>query len=183
MNKLKRIGLYGISGTGKTTILKEVANATSNLIWLEGSRLVTDAAGLTLEDFKKLSDSEKYFFREKAIERAFQIQIKENKHIIIDGHLVFAKGENDFENVMTKTDATFYTDYIYLNLPTEIILQRQQNDIDRKRNYNANTISNWAAFELKELKLFCNKNNFPFHILETADTKPTVDFICKYIGS
>jgi adenylate kinase len=181
MNNLKRIGLYGISGTGKTTILKEVAEATSNLIWLEGSRLVTDAAGLTLDKFKKLSDSEKYFYREKAIERAFEIQNKENKHIIIDGHLVFAKGENDFENVMTKADATFYTDYIYLNLPTEIILQRQQNDTVRKRNHNANTISNWKVYELKELKLFCNKNNLPLHILETADTKSTVDFICNYI--
>ena len=183
MNKLKRIGLYGISGTGKTTILKEVANATSNLIWLEGSRLVTDAEGLTLEEFKKLSDSEKYFFREKAIERAFEIQTKENKHIIIDGHLVFVKGETEFENVMTKADAIFYTDYIYLNLPTEIILQRQQNDTERKRNHNANTISNWTAFELNELKLFCNNNNLPLHILETADTKQTVDFICKYIGA
>jgi len=181
MKKLKRIGLYGISGTGKTTILKEVANATSNLIWLEGSRLVTDAAGLILNEFKKLSDSEKYSFREKAIERAFEIQTKENKHIIIDGHLVFSKGETDFENVMTKADETFYTDYIYLNLPTQIILQRQQSDTNRKRNYNAITISNWAAFELKELKLFCTKNNLPLHILETADTKSTVDFICNYI--
>ena len=110
-----------------------------------------------------------------------EIQNKENKHIIIDGHLVFAKGENDFENVMTKADATFYTDYIYLNLPTEIILQRQQNDTVRKRNHNANTISNWKVYELKELKLFCNKNNLPLHILETADTKSTVDFICNYI--
>jgi adenylate kinase len=80
MDNLKRIGLYGVSGTGKTTILKEVSKLTSNVIWLEGSQLVINAAGLTLEQFKKLSDKEKYFFREKAIDKAFEIQRKESKH-------------------------------------------------------------------------------------------------------
>lgn len=181
MDNLKRIGLYGVSGTGKTTILKEVSKLTSNVIWLEGSQLVINAAGLTLEQFKKLSDKEKYFFREKAIDKAFEIQKKESKNIIIDGHLVFTKGENEFENVMTEKDKTFYTDYIYLNLPTETILQRQQNDGDKKRNHSAKTITNWVAFELQELKQFCYNNNLNLHILETTDNKECVEFICNYI--
>lgn len=181
MDNLKRIGLYGVSGTGKTTILKEVSKLTPNVIWLEGSQLVINAAGLTLEQFKKLSDTEKYFYREKAIDKAFEIQTKESKHIIIDGHLVFAKGESEFENVMTEKDKTFYTDYIYLNLPTEIILQRQQNDSYKKRNYSAKTVSNWVAFELQELKQFCNEHNLNLHILQTTDSKECVEFISNYI--
>lgn len=181
MDNLKRIGLYGVSGTGKTTILREVSKLTSNVIWLEGSQLVINAAGLTLDQFKKLSDTEKYFFREKAIETAFEIQTKECKHVIIDGHLVFAKGENEFENVMTEKDKTFYTDYIYLNLPTETILQRQHNDSDKKRNHSAKTISNWVAFELQELEQFCNKHNINLHVLQTTNSKECVDFICNYI--
>jgi adenylate kinase len=181
MDNLKRIGLYGVSGTGKTTILKEVSKLTSNVIWLEGSQLVINAAGLTLEQFKKLSDTEKYFYREKAIEKAFEIQTKEGKHLIIDGHLVFAKGESEFENVMTEKDKAFYTDYIYLNFPTETILQRQQNDTDKKRKYSAKTISNWVSFELQELKQFCNKHNLNLHILQTTDNKECVEFISNYI--
>ncbi len=181
MGNLKRIGLYGVSGTGKTTILKEVSKLTSNVIWLEGSQLVINSAGLTLEQFKKLSETEKYFYREKAIDKAFEIQMKEGKHIIIDGHLVFAKGESEFENVMTEKDKTFYTDYIYLNLPTETVLQRQQNDSNKKRNYTAKTISNWVAFELQELKQFCNKHNLNLHILQTTDSKKCVELICNYI--
>jgi len=181
MNNLKRIGLYGVSGTGKTTILKEVSKQTSNLIWLEGSQLIINAADLTLEQFKKLSDAEKYFFREKAIDKAFKIQTKEEKHIIIDGHLVFAKGENEFENVMTEKDKTFYTDYIYLNFPTETIVERQQNDREKKRNHSAKTISNWVAFELQELKQVCSKHNLNLHVLQTADHKKCVEFICNYI--
>lgn len=183
MKNLKRIGLYGVSGIGKTTILKEVSELTSNLIWLEGSQLVIEAAGLTLENFKKLSDKEKYFFREKAIDRAFEIQAIENKHIIIDGHLVFAKGENEFENVMTEKDTSFYTDYIYLKLPIETILSRHQNDSSKKRNYSANTILNWIEFELQELKQFCNNRNLSLHILETTDKKQCAEFIHSYIGT
>jgi len=134
-----------------------------------------------LEQFKKLSDTEKYFLREKAIDKAFEIQTKESKHIIIDGHLVFAKGEIEFENVMTEKDKTFYTDYIYLNLPTETILQRQQNDSAKKRNHSAKTISNWVAFELQELKQLCKKHNLNLHILQTTDNKECVEFICNYI--
>lgn len=180
MGNLKRIGLYGVSGTGKTTILKEVSKLTSDVIWLEGSQLVINAAGLTLEQFKNLSDTEKYLYREKAIDKAFEIQTKEGKHIIIDGHLVFAKGESEFENVMTEKDKTFYTDYIYLNLPTETILQRQQNDSDKKRNYTAKKISNWVAFELQELKQFCTKHNLNLHILQSTNSKECVEFICNY---
>jgi adenylate kinase len=181
MDNLKRIGLYGVSGTGKTTILKEVIKLTSNVIWLEGSQLIINAAGMTLEQFKKLNDKEKYFFREKAIDAAFEIQSKENKNIIIDGHLVFAKGENEFENVMTEKDKTFYTDYIYLNLQTEIILQRQQNDNNKKRIHSANTISNWVTFELQELKQFCHDHNLNLSILQSIDKKECVEFICNYV--
>lgn len=181
MEILKRIGLYGVSGTGKTTILKEVSKLTTNVIWLEGSQLVINAAGLTLEQFKKLSDKDKYYYREKAIDNAFEIQTKERKHIIIDGHLVFVKGECEFENVMTEKDKIFYTDYIYLNLPTEIIWQRQQNDRNKKRNYSAKTISNWVAYELQELKQFCDNNSLKLHILEKTDNKECVEFICNYI--
>lgn len=181
MGDLKRIGLYGVSGTGKTTILKEVSLLTSNVIWLEGSQLVINAAGLTLEQFKKLTDKEKYFFRGKAIDTAFEIQAKEDKHIIIDGHLVFAKGENEFENIMTEKDKTFYTDYIYLNLPTEVILQRQQNDSGKKRNHSAKTISKWVEYELQELRLFCSSHNLNLRILHSTDNNECVEFICNYI--
>jgi adenylate kinase len=181
MESLKRIGLYGISGIGKTTILKEVSKLTSNIIWLEGAKLVINAAEVTLIEFKKMTDREKYFFREKAIEEAFKIQEKGKKHIIIDGHLVFAKGENEFENVMTEKDATFYTDYIYLKLSPEIILKRHQNDKDRKRNYSANLISNWMEFELQELKKLCKNSNLNLQLLESENNQECVDFICNYI--
>lgn len=180
-NKLKRLGLYGISGTGKTTILKELNKLTSEVIWLEGSKLVIEAAEMPLKEFKKLSDDKKYFFREKAIENAFKIQFQIKKHIVIDGHLVFPKGKDNFENVMTNKDVNFYTDYVYLDLPIEIIQKRIQNDNTRTKKHTKTLLAKWAAFELKELQKFCFEYKKPLHILKTTDKIETVNFIYNYI--
>lgn len=183
MNKLRRIGLYGISGTGKTTILKQIVKKDVEVIWLEGARLVLDAARLTLDNFKRLSNEEKYFYREKAIEKAFEIQEKEKKDIIIDGHLVFAKGDNRFEHVLTSKDEQFYTEFIYLKPPIELVYQRILNDTTRKRNYTKEVLSSWMEYELNALRELCDHRNLRLNILEATELETAVAFVCKYIES
>lgn len=183
MQGFKRIGLYGVSGSGKTTILKEVAKTTNKSIWLEGAALVLKAANKTLDEFKKLSLQEKQFFREKAIENAWKIQSDTKKHIIIDGHLVFAKGESDFENIMTESDANFYTDYIYLKLPAQVVLNRIQKDPSKSRNYDLITIYRWIETELQQLRDFCAQKDIPLHILSSEDLNESVKFVCDLINS
>lgn len=183
MHTLKRIGFYGISGVGKTTTLSIFSKRQSNTIWLEGTGLVLEAANLSLPEFKKLPESEKYFFREKAICKAFEIQRTENEHIIIDGHLAFPKSENNFEDVMTEMDKIFYTDFIYLKLNPEIILERQKNDIIKKRNYSIKTISNWIDFEITQLQKVCLKHNINLLTVESEDTNDYIEAILKTINN
>jgi adenylate kinase len=182
MKNYKRIGFYGVSGVGKTTILKEISQLTSNTVWLEGAKLVLDAAKLSLEDFKKVSETEKYHFREVAINQAFEVQKEQDKHIIIDGHLAFAKGENQFENVMTENDMRFYTDFIYLKLAPETILERQLKDSAKKRDYSVKTISNWIDFELTELEIVCKNRNINLHLIESENNQICIDFIIKILN-
>lgn len=183
MHTLKRIGFYGVSGVGKTTTLSIFSKCQSNTIWLEGTELVLEAANLSLPEFKKLPESEKYFFREKAICRAFEIQKTENQHIIIDGHLAFPKNENDFEDVMTEMDKIFYTDFIYLKLSPKIILGRQQNDILKRRNYSIETISNWIDFEVTKLQKVCFERNINLLTIESENTDDYVKSILKTINN
>jgi adenylate kinase len=180
VGKLKRIGLYGISGTGKTTVIKGLTAITNKLIWLEGSKLVLEAAGSSPEDFRKLPSHLKYKLREKAIEKAFEIQKRENKDLIIDGHVIFAT-QNGFENAMTEKDKLFYTEYIYLMPPVGIVHSRLQADKSRKRNYSIEVIEKWMAQEVEELRSFCIANSIPIIILDHKDSQQNIHFIHDYI--
>ena len=181
MGTLKRIGFYGVSGVGKTTILKEAAAHSSELVWLEGSRLILHVAGLPLEEFKRLDELAKYDLRERAIHRALEIQNQEQRHVIIDGHMVFATGEGEFHNVMTAADADFYTDYIYLNLPASIVLKRQQHDQKHRREFSEDTIAAWMAAELKAIRNVCHHHKANLHVLQSVDNHQCVDFILNLL--
>lgn len=178
---LKRIGLYGISGVGKTTLLKEITGRTDQIVWFEGAKLVLEAAGLSLDSFKKLSEKEKYVFREKAIDIAFARQLQVQKSIIIDGHLAFATGECQYENIMTENDKSFYTQFIYLELDPEIVMQRQQNDLTKKRVYSRDTIANWIAFEKQELEMVCKENNIPLCVVKNESYEHCIEVILNAI--
>ncbi|WMX17170.1 ATP-binding protein [Aureispira sp. CCB-E] len=182
MKNLRRIGLYGVKGVGKTTILKEVNKLTSNAVWLEGAKLVLDAAKLPLTEFKKLPKDKKHLFREQAIEKAIEVQSKMNKHILIDGHLVFPKGEDEFENVMTDKDNLFYTDFVYLVFPPKVILQRQKDDLIKKRIYSLKTIKNWIEFEMSELEKVCELYKINLHILSAKSNSDCINFILNLIN-
>lgn len=182
MKSLKRIGLYGISGTGKTTILKAVGAATNEVIWLQGSNMVLKAANVSLPEFKRLSARKRYHFREQAILNAVQIQIEQNKHVIIDAHLAFLSDNGGFENAMTRQEEEFYTDYLYLNLPAIVIHRRLLNDTARPRSRSVAILQSWIEHEMAALKKFCQSNGSTLTILENDDLNSTVQFICQYVA-
>lgn len=181
MQLLRRVGLYGISGVGKTTTLKKLVALNSDFIWLEGANLLLDVAEINLSDFKKLSSPEKYTIRENAISKAIKIQERENKHIVIDGHLAFPKNETDFEDVMTNMDKLFYTDIVYPKVSPKIILERQQNDISKKRDYSIQTITEWIDFEINQLHKVSIEYNINFVIVESEKTEDYMKAILKTI--
>lgn len=181
--KLKRVGVYGISGTGKTSIVKLVEKYSDNTIWLEGSRLVLEAANMTLEEFKRqTTDDEKYAIRERAIKIAETIQAQEQKHIVLDGHLAFVNKNGVFENVMTNQDQLFYTHFIYLKLTPKVVWSRQQNDTSKKRNYSLQTIEEWMKFEEKELLNAAMTYNINFSLLENEDLDTCVSYVLSVIN-
>lgn len=181
-NGYKRIGLYGISGIGKTTILKEVNGLSEEVVWLEGSKLILETSNLSLAEFKKKSEETKYILRERAIDKAAEIQTKRKKHIIIDGHLAFAKPDNTFENVMTLKDGLFYTHFIYLKLAPEVIKYRQENDTVKKRSYTLHTIEKWIEYEERELILAAQKNNINISFLNSEKVNDCVSYLLEVIN-
>jgi hypothetical protein len=106
---------------------------------------------------------------------------KRLKHIIIDGHLAFALQGGEFENVMTENDKRFYTDFIYWELPVKEILERQQNDKNKKREYTYKTIQDWIAYERRELEMVCEKAGIHLHYMNALSFQDGINYILNIL--
>ena len=180
MERFKRVGLYGISGCGKTTLAKHFANKYDTYMWIPGSKPLADLVGGDISVFQKLPEEEKIRYRKKAIQNAFKMQETRKKNIIIDGHYCFFKSPN-YEVVMTDEDRKFYTDFVYMNLPAEEIFIRQENDTERKRNYTIQEIINWMNYEIEHLKNECIKFQINYFELTCTDLEESIVKLETYL--
>ncbi len=177
----RRVGLYGVSGCGKTTLLRDFIKTRDDYYWIEGSRAVLLPLNNDLDKFKKLSTEDKYIYREKAIDYAEEILEIEKKNIIIDGHYCFMKDKISYENVMTDKDRKFYTDFIYMDLRPELVLERQRKDKLKKRNYSLEQIKEWISFERSELKKECERCRIRFFTITGDDNISNIDMIKRIL--
>jgi len=110
----KRVGLYGVSSTGKTTIAKRIEDLYPSFKYIDGSVVIGNVCPGGILNFKKLDTKHKTIYREKAIRFLKQYQIKVQKNLIIAGHYSFMQSDGTIENVWTVEDDDFYTDIIYV---------------------------------------------------------------------
>ena len=65
MKNFKRIGLYGISSTGKTTIAKHIEDSYPNFKYIDGSAVIDNICPGGITKFKELSATNKTKYREE----------------------------------------------------------------------------------------------------------------------
>jgi len=118
--KLRRIGLYGINCTGKTTVAKKISELHPNYEFIDGSDIINKVCPGGLSEFKKLNTFEKYNVRETAINYLKNYQNKIKKHLVIAGHYSFLQDDNTFEIALTRADVQFYTDIFSLYFTKEV---------------------------------------------------------------
>ena len=172
-----KIGIYGISGVGKTTLIKAISKKIYNSQFFEGSKIIENL--INLEDFKKLPSHKKYKYREKVIE--FISNRLEKRYIFVDGHYSFIKG-NRFEKVITKKDINFYNHIFYIDIKSSLIKRRQLKDKTKKRNFSITDIHKWKKFEKFELRKICKKHNIKFHIINHHNIDKNIEIIYEIIN-
>ncbi len=175
------IGIYGISGIGKTTLIKQLFQETSLFQCFEGSKIIEDIIKDDIGKFKSLGNNLKYKIREEVISKIKKDAIP-NKHIVVDGHYSFIKDDNRFEIAITKEDLKFYTHIFYLDIKDEIIKEQQISDKSKKRDFSIEQIRKWKEFEKIELQKLCRNYNIDFHILTTNNLNKNIDNILEVIN-
>lgn len=129
MNSNIRIGVYGVSGAGKTSLLNEITPILGNKCKLvEGSQLIANLAEGGMAGFLSSTEKQKHAIREQAIESLQNV----NQPIIITCHY-YLYSDKKFERVMTDADKRFFTHIIYLDYPSEDVFNQLKNDKTRFR--------------------------------------------------
>lgn len=167
------IGLYGVSGCGKTHLIKELGKhlASPAFRYYDGSLIISSVCG-SIEKFKLLSEKEKERVRERAIEKIRNECAESRKCGVVVGHYMFWDNEEDEdgERVCTQKDLETYTHIIYLEVPPTIISERRRDDNERARKIvSADHLKKWQQAEKTALRRCCREHKILFLALHHSE--------------
>eukprot|EP00284_Hemiselmis_tepida_P002592 CAMPEP_0174944910 /NCGR_PEP_ID=MMETSP1355-20121228/80244_1 /TAXON_ID=464990 /ORGANISM="Hemiselmis tepida, Strain CCMP443" /LENGTH=237 /DNA_ID=CAMNT_0016192247 /DNA_START=106 /DNA_END=816 /DNA_ORIENTATION=- len=175
------IGLYGISGVGKSTFLGTLESGEQRLEVVEGSDVLAKRCG-SLDKFKSLGSSQKRAEREAAGEHL--IHRSEGNPLVVAAHFSFpareqpATGPFSFEVAFTDTDARLYTHVVYLEADAQVIASQSSLDTSRSRQHcdNEELLEQWQRHEIDQLRTRCERNGTPFSLIGPLRDSGRSDF-------
>jgi hypothetical protein len=161
-----RVGLYGVSGIGKSYLLGHLNQYVNSVHTLEGSSAIDSVCIGGLSAFKSMSSEEKYLVRCKSVDELNRQFMTDKRHMVVAGHYSFLT-QNGYEIAWTDADANFYDVIIMLDCTSETHYQRSTFDTARKRSFSQSQLDGWRDFEQSELQARCEESNIPFYILNS----------------
>ncbi|KAJ4404708.1 hypothetical protein N0V85_004819 [Neurospora sp. IMI 360204] len=168
------IGMYGLPGSGKSTILEHLKKSLPSDMFAvyEGSAVIASLMGPArgLDDFHALSDEDKTRYRELAITQIRDECQKSGLAGIVAGHYMFwPRGSEQGTVVWTKADQDTFTHIFYLQLAAETLCRRRQRDQVRKREaVTPGHLHKWQEEEMQQLDAIAKDSEVRFVGLDGA---------------
>ncbi|KAJ9156808.1 uracil phosphoribosyltransferase protein [Coniochaeta hoffmannii] len=167
------VGLYGISGCGKTYLLKQLQQTLSQKQYLlfEGSEVLDSVVPGGLESFQQLSRDDQTSYREQAIRKIGRGCATHNRAGIVTGHFMFWKTDptdgGNGDHVATPADLATYTHILYLNIPIDSIDHYRREDTGRCRGewMAPDVLRKWRDTEKRELRRLCAERDILFSLV------------------
>ncbi|CAB9526629.1 Inherit from ascNOG: Conserved hypothetical protein [Seminavis robusta] len=165
------VGLYGISGCGKSRALQDMKDERMEWRCLEGSQVIRDVLetqGRAMDDFQtSMTDGEKLATREEAAK-----DIQEYPGVtIVAGHCSFPVEKPDgtvaFEDVFSASDGETYDAIFYLVKPADLVAQQRRHDTGRARKeLSVQALTAWMEHETAHLREKCQQHGIYFEVVE-----------------
>ena len=160
------VGLYGISGCGKSYLLNQLKRelGDEHYAFWEGSEAIASCLAGGLKDFEKLKEDQQAYYRQLAVDKIAQHAADHNKTAVVAGHfMLWTEGNKSGKVIFTPRDRDTYTHIVYLHLPAEIIKQRRWVDLARRRqNASVEHLRKWQEGEQDQLRRLCLKHGILF---------------------
>jgi uracil phosphoribosyltransferase/phosphoserine phosphatase len=166
------VGLYGISGCGKTYLLQKLKLMLpeSDFAFFEGSDVISNLVPGGLEAFKQLSKDDQVSYREQAIGHIKKECASSNRVGIVTGHFMFWRtGSGEGEEVVTPADLATYTHILYLDIPIDNINRNRREDAERDRPWiSRKYLQAWQSAEKKALRPLCASHGILFSLVSPS---------------
>jgi uracil phosphoribosyltransferase/phosphoserine phosphatase/adenylate kinase len=168
------VGLYGISGAGKSHLLRQLSNTplAINFDFIDGSALIDNHFGLAA--FKKLNPEEQIAKRAEVMSKLVEERRGTPKGIVVSGHMLFWGDETrPPHNVGIDADWETYTHIVYLRVDPTRLHARRKNDKTRDRG-TASTehLEKWQTLERGLLRGVCYKHGIVFTTIAELAASP-----------
>lgn len=171
----KIIGIYGVQGCGKTTLINELKDILDpeHFLFFDGSEVLQAVIHPNdISGFDYYMPDTKLGYREAAI-RYIQEKVRHSGKVgVVAGHaMLWNKEKNQEEEVWTEADLAVYTHILYMDLNPDFLWFRRNGDIDQNRGHlEIEQLEKWQSNEIKLLKGLCLKNSVLFMTLRDTAT-------------
>lgn len=165
------IGLYGLPGSGKSFLLKQLKNilVQEYFTFYEGSDLIAQQFADGLNDFHGLSGPDQEMARRDAISKVKKNCVDSGKAAVVAGHFMFwEEGKEDRSIVWTDDDRTAFTHIIYLKVPAKEIVKRRDGDPKTRAKASVEHLGEWQLAEQTELRSICYANRILFSLITSG---------------
>lgn len=181
-NKAVVVGLYGVSGCGKTTLMNQLKQelGQEQFAFYEGSEMIGKLVPSGLEAFKKFNDQDKTVWRERAIT---EIGKTCTKVAIVTGHFMFWHEEGTVgETVLTSTDLDIFTHILYLDVPADDLERQTVEDKERSRQHISTAhVRIWQQEEKTQLRRLCRANHILFSVVSPNSRRLALNMLHRKV--
>lgn len=132
---MKIVTVFGISGVGKTTLIKDFIKNSEGWSHIQAGSLIKSVCSDMERDKLRLSGKELILSNQKLMVTAFWEQIKSENlsKVIFDGHSIIDMGEELLAIPIEVIEALKPTKIVFVKNDPSLILNRRLNDSSRDR--------------------------------------------------